>query len=234
MQKQEAGRFRRFMEEKGFYIVLFLCLTAIGIGGYLFFSDPAEEAVGLDSSYTTQTTAATTRQSVQAFSGETTRSSTQLPEETAAATTAESAAATTAKKAAYTMPVKGAVLTSFSGSTLVYDKTTGDWRTHNGVDLAAAEGDPVCAIADGQVADLYHDSYYGTVILVQHSGGLQSVYMGLARECSVKNGDAVKAGQQLGTVDSSVLFESGIQSHIHLEVLQDGERVDPMKLIEAQ
>ena len=38
---KEASKFSRFFEEKGFYIILFLCVAAIGIAGYVLFFDPA-------------------------------------------------------------------------------------------------------------------------------------------------------------------------------------------------
>ena len=49
----------------------------------------------------------------------------------------ESSPASSSAAPASTQPVSGRVLNSYSGDELVYSKTLGDWRTHNGVDYAA-------------------------------------------------------------------------------------------------
>lgn len=41
------------------------------------------------------------------------------------------------------LPIQGEVLTAFSVDQLLYNETLDDWRTHDGVDIAAAEGDAV-------------------------------------------------------------------------------------------
>ena len=52
----------------------------------------------------------------------------------------ESLPASSSAAPASTQPVSGRVLNSYSGDELVYSKTLGDWRTHNGVDYAADRG----------------------------------------------------------------------------------------------
>ena len=47
---------------------------------------------------------------------------------------------------------QGKVLAPYSGDELVYNATLGDWRTHNGVDAAAAAGDEVPAVKGGRVS----------------------------------------------------------------------------------
>ena len=46
---------------------------------------------------------------------------------------------------------RGKVLAPYSGDELVYNATLGDWRTHNGVDVAAAAGEAVPAVRAGRV-----------------------------------------------------------------------------------
>ena len=48
-------------------------------------------------------------------------------------------------------PLDGTTVTVFSMTELMYDQTMADWRTHNGVDIQAAEGDAVKTAADGTV-----------------------------------------------------------------------------------
>ena len=49
----------------------------------------------------------------------------------------ESAPASSSAAPASTRPVSGRILNAYSGDELVYNKTLGDWRTHNGIDYAA-------------------------------------------------------------------------------------------------
>ncbi len=59
----------------------------------------------------------------------------------------DSAPAASSAAPASTQPFSGRVLNAYSGDELVYSKTLGDWRTHNGVDYACAEGSAVSAPA---------------------------------------------------------------------------------------
>ena len=116
----------------------------------------------------------------------------------------ESSPASSSAAPASTQPVSGRVLNSYSGDELVYSKTLGDWRTHNGVDYAASRGAEVTAPAAGKVVET------GTT------------------DAKVKKGDTVSAGQTIGKV-GSVSCECAEESHIHLEVMEGEKYLDPIK-----
>ena len=65
---------------------------------------------------------------------------------------------------ASTQPVSGRVLNGYSGDELVYNKTLGDWRTHNGIDIQASEGDSVRTAAGGTVLSVKDDELMGTTV----------------------------------------------------------------------
>jgi murein DD-endopeptidase MepM/ murein hydrolase activator NlpD len=68
---------------------------------------------------------------------------------------------------------------------------------HPGIDLHAASGTPVFASGPGRVA-LAEDLYYsGGTVIVDHGGGLFTIYAHLSRIES-KAGATIEAGQQLG------------------------------------
>lgn len=69
-------------------------------------------------------------------------------------------------------PVPGPMLAPFSGDELVYNETLGDWRTHNGVDLAAEAGEPVKAAALGRVSAVYQDAVWGWTVEVSDGAGV--------------------------------------------------------------
>ncbi|RXQ87843.1 hypothetical protein EO244_15905 [Ancylomarina salipaludis] len=103
---------------------------------------------------------------------------------------------------------------------------------HKGIDISAHQGTPIYAIADGQV-HLLETNYvegkaYGRYIIIQHDGGLASLYSQMSRY-NVKLGEKVKKGDVIGYVGSS-----GISTgpHLHLEIKKNGENVNPADFID--
>ncbi len=123
-------------------------------------------------------------------------------------------------------PVSGQVFKEFSGDSLVFSKTLGDWRVHNGTDIRCEYGSTVCSSAHGTVASVSLDDRYGNVVIIRHEDGSMLYYCGLD-EISVKEGDAVLSGQKLGTV-GVVPCECEDEPHLHLMAMRDGEFVEPV------
>ena len=286
--ERKTGKLSRFFEEKGFYIILFLCVIAIGISGYVLFGQP-QEAAGPGSadeiSAVSQPSGAsdapqallpgrsghgavapeltdptpkasasdegasieTLQPSAGAKTADQPADKTEMPkqeppraQDKPAAQTPQTSAASeqnAAPKAAgetadkvpdyFVKPVEGEVIRQFCISELVYDRTMGDWRTHNGADLAASAGEKVLAIADGTVQSVTHSELYGTVVVIAHGGGLESSCFGLSEEAAVAAGERVQAGDVIGTVAPDAHFEALEPAHLHLELKQDGKYVDP-------
>ena len=141
----------------------------------------------------------------------------------------ESSPASSSAAPASTQPVSGRVLNSYSGDELVYSKTLGDWRTHNGVDYACAQDAQVCAPAAGKVTAVDTDSRWGSVVCIEDSAGHLWRVCGTA-DPTVQTGDEVSVGQILGRA-GSIPNECAEETHIHLEVLQGEQYLDPAKLL---
>ena len=141
---------------------------------------------------------------------------------------AETAAPAQPREVVYTWPVKGQVLRGFTVEALAYDETMGDWRTHGGIDIAAEEGRKVLAAGEGQVAEVYDDAMMGTTVTILQPDGVTAVYSNLAQKTAVAVGDLVDTGAVLGEVGRTALAESGLEPHLHLELLADGEPVNPL------
>ena len=125
-------------------------------------------------------------------------------------------------------PVPGEAVAAFSDSELTYNAALEDWRTHNGVDLAAELGAPVSAVLDGEVLSVTNDPLLGTTITLNHGDGLMTVYGNLAPDVTVEQGDTVTAGETLGSVGDTAAGEVNEGAWIHFAVEQDGVAVDPM------
>ncbi len=98
---------------------------------------------------------------------------------------------------------------------------------HTGVDLRAAEGEPVKALAAGRVALAAEHYFSGRSVFLDHGQGVVSMYFHLS-EISVAPGQFVAKGQVLGKVGATGRV-TGPHLHFGLSVL--GQRVDPLALL---
>ena len=137
----------------------------------------------------------------------------------------------TATASVFTWPVRGEVLRPHAVETLRYDQTMGDWRVHDGVDIAADLGTQVRAPAGGAVSDFYTDDLMGTTVVILHADGVMSTCSNLAAPVAVEIGDTVLTGDIIGTVGRTAIAESEEASHIHLSMTKDGVSVDPLEYL---
>jgi peptidoglycan hydrolase FlgJ len=117
-------------------------------------------------------------------------------------------------------PVSGQITSEYGWRA---DPFTGGEGWHAGMDIAAAEGDPVTPCWDGTVVFAGVKGGYGKVVEVEHPGGWKSVY-GHLRSFSVKEGDQVAAGGKIAEVGST---GRATGPHLHFELRRGQETVDP-------
>lgn len=117
-------------------------------------------------------------------------------------------------------PVAGEVLASF-GRVVDPEFRTETFR--KGVDLAAAEGTPVRAVADGSVRFAGWFRGYGKIVILDHGEGYFTVSGHLA-DTAVALGERVSAGDPVGSVG-----ETGSLSgpRLYFEIRRGGEPLDP-------
>jgi len=128
-------------------------------------------------------------------------------------------------------PVFGEVEVGYFADELVYSKTMLDWRTHSAIDITADLGTKVMACARGTVTEIYEDALMGTVLVIDHGDGLESVYANLAATPSVNVGDYVEMSTVIGAVGDTAIGETGQPYHLHFAMKQDGESVDPTEYL---
>ncbi|MFP8944694.1 peptidoglycan DD-metalloendopeptidase family protein [Streptomyces fenghuangensis] len=98
---------------------------------------------------------------------------------------------------------------------------------HTGLDFPAAVGAAVRAVAGGRVSRARNGGPYGQHVVVDHGGGLQSLYAHLSKILT-KVGARVGAGQRIGNVGATGNVTG---PHLHLEARQNGRAIDPMPLL---
>ena len=119
------------------------------------------------------------------------------------------------------------VTNPYSMDTLIYSVTLDQYMTHCGVDIEAPADSQVVAVADGTVTAIYNDDRYGSSIEITHPGDIITIYSNLADSSEmVEVGDVVAAGEVIGGVGSTGLFESLEPAHLHFEMLVGGAYVD--------
>jgi murein DD-endopeptidase MepM/ murein hydrolase activator NlpD len=127
----------------------------------------------------------------------------------------------------FTMPVEGEIIKHYGKEKLIYSDTLKEWTTHLGIDIKADKTTVVKAAADGTVKSIKNDPRYGLTVVLEHQNGFTSVYSNLLTAEFVVQGETVKMGQTLGTVGNSATFEILDDSHLHFEILKDGNSIDP-------
>ena len=222
--------FRSGISGKGYYIALILCAVAIGISGYLYYRNTNQEPQLQDpASAATQHGNVQKEDDVQAVA---TQPSQTVPPKPQTDPTQNTVPKDASLKTA--SPVSGKTIAEYAMDCLSYNQTTRDWRTHDGIDIAAEAGTQVCAAADGTVYTVYEDETMGTVVVIRHVGGYTTQYASLAQEVQVSPGDSVKLGQVIGCVGQTALLESAIGDHVHFSVACDGESVDPGEFLSLE
>ncbi len=239
MHKQGTGYTGQGKSDRGFYIILAICLTVIVVSSYILFVGPGKKEEPMDetlylpsTTHTVQTPVAVPNVDLPAEPAEPTvqpepvkepekKPEPPKPEPSKKQTAAEAPAPIWIK------PVDGAVLKPFSGDALVKDETMGDWRVHTGTDYAADAGTRVYAVSDGTVERAAVDPLYGGIVVLNLKDGKQAVYQCLGEKLKVKTGDKVRAGDVIGTVGAIGYAEAAQESHLHVELYKGGKPIDP-------
>ncbi|NLB81494.1 MAG: M23 family metallopeptidase [Clostridiaceae bacterium] len=128
-------------------------------------------------------------------------------------------------------PLQGEFGTTFSGDELLYSKTMCDWRVHKGIDIRADVGTPVKAAADGIVTEVYTDAMMGFTVKILHEGGIETLYSNLQTGQLVEEQTDLNKGDVIGGVGTTAICEINEPPHLHFEVKQDGQHVDPLEYI---
>ena len=208
----------------GYYIALGLCAAAIGVSGYLSTLQNQEPDPQLqEPDHTVSGTLP--GEDVPAVA-----TKPQLPKPTQGTT--PTVAPTEPEPLRTCSPVEGQTVAVYAMDALSYNQTTRDWRTHDGMDIGADAGTPVCAAAEGTVYAVYEDDTMGMTVVINHRDGYTTQYSSLAAEVTVAPGDEVDMGQTIGTVGTTALLETTLGSHVHFSVTQDGVPMDPVDFLE--
>ena len=97
-------------------------------------------------------------------------------------------------------------------------------KMHYGIDFTAPRGTPIQATGAGKVVRAGRASGYGNQVVIDHGYGYQTSYAHM-KKITVKVGQEVKRGQQIGFVGST---GTSTAPHCHYEVVYKGNKVNPI------
>jgi murein DD-endopeptidase MepM/ murein hydrolase activator NlpD len=118
--------------------------------------------------------------------------------------------------------------TSFTGEPALCYEGTCYAHFHDGLDIAAPVGTPVVAIAAGRVTLAGRVADGAVVVMIDHGNRVSTLYGHLEPALAVRDGDAVVAGQLLGTVG---LTGHTTGPHLHLELWNGAKPIDPLTIL---
>ena len=163
----------------------------------------------------------TTNTTSSTASNNTTTSNTEINSTVENTTTEEK------KEVTFVKPTDGEIICEFAKDNLIYSETLKEWVTHTGIDIKADKTSVIKASADGIVKSIVNDPRYGLTVVIEHDDGYETVYSNLLTAEFVVEGEEVTQGQTIGTAGNTAAFESAMESHLHFELLKDGEYLDP-------
>ena len=255
-KKSFRQKAENFLSGRGFYIALSACVLVIGISAWtLLTSGNAADRTDVGESESTMSAGtAETANSQSTVKTPVTDKLTEIKKketeekkeektetsdegETAETMVQEPAEDVSSEEETEILPLKfewpvfGEVEVGYFHDELVYNKTMLDWRTHSAIDISAQQGAKVLACARGTVTEVYEDALLGTVVVIDHGDGLESLYANLASEPVVSVGDEVTAASVIGTVGDTAISESGQSYHLHFAMMRNGENVDPTEYL---
>ncbi|EQD76765.1 M23 peptidase domain protein [mine drainage metagenome] len=107
------------------------------------------------------------------------------------------------------------------------DPITGRLEFHEGIDLAAPEGEPIHAVAAGVVTWAGPRYGFGNIVMINDGQGY-TTYYAHCEKVFVKIGQVIRRGETIALVGSTGMSTG---PHVHFEVLRDNRPVNPAPFV---
>ena len=134
----------------------------------------------------------------------------------------------TAWLSGFIMPIEGRISGKFGGQRIMNKVPK---NPHQGMDIAAKEGTPIKASADGEIVLAYPDLFYsGNVVVIDHGFGLQTIYAHM-KDMKVTKGQKVSQGDIIGTVG---MTGRATGPHLHWGASLRNVRFNPQSLVDME
>ena len=131
----------------------------------------------------------------------------------------------------FIMPVENPLSVELYSETMAYNSTLKRYSSHLATDFFASEGSPVLAVYNGVVEAVENSLLKGVSVVINHGNGLKTVYNSLEDADEVSVNDVIKQGDVIGHVSTTNRQESAEGAHLHFEVIENGNSINPSKYL---
>ncbi len=217
--KREHNKFLLFVRKNAVYLILTACILAVGLSITLMIINENRQSLDVDQNPSVNSPIDGDQNGDQ---------STITPEQP------DEPDAPVSKPIIFELPVASPTSIGEYSETMVFNSTLNRYSAHMAIDFFADEGTNVLAVYDGTVSNIENTLLKGTTITIDHGNGLFTVYNSLADGNSVTVGQVVKQGDVIGQVSVSNRQEYKAGAHLHFEVFENGENIDPAKYLSLE
>ncbi len=226
MKKQEQSKTLGFLRRNAVYLVLALCVLALGIATTFVLINNANERAGELNNNNPSIEIPEDGTPVEKPDDNLEPSEpVEKPDD------GNQPSQPVVEPISFIMPVASTTSVQDYSSTMVFNSTLNRYTAHLAIDFFAPEGTDVVAVYGGTVKSVETTLLKGVTVTIDHGDGLITVYNSLADGDSVTVGQSVNKGDVIGQVSTTNRQEYKAGAHLHFEVMENGELIDPVKYL---
>lgn len=224
---------KRLLEKDGFYLVLFVCICLVAIGGVWFTKNSVDNLASRNGFLDNQNKITKNDEEGEIHL-------IQKDEKSVPTTTNSKEKLDKVKenKVEKKDEIKNKinylgekVTRKYSEKEPSYSNTLDVWEIHKALDVKAKKGSKVRSLTNGKVIDIFKDDKHGVSVKVESKEKISVIYSNLDSKVLVKKGQSINDGDIIGKVGSTTNVESLDDSHVHVVATKNGKVINPMKLI---
>ena len=214
--KKENGKVARYLKRNAVYVILALCIIAVGLSVTLMLVNRGENQIVMDEQIVDDNNNLNSGDTNGDIDLENKDPEIDVP---------------VVVEPTYVMPVSTASKITEYSEDLKYNSTLKRFESHKAVDFFAEEGTDVFAVSSGVIKSVENSFLEGYTITIDHGNGLETVYNSLSEDIDVVVGQRVSAGEVIGEVSVTNRKEDNEGAHLHFYMLENGVRINPEKYI---
>jgi murein DD-endopeptidase MepM/ murein hydrolase activator NlpD len=225
--KQTNGKFLTFIRKNAVYLVLSLCILAVGLSVAFMLINRPNESVdqGSNPPVVTSPVDDTPSDPVVTPPDDTPSDPVVTPPDQ------NEDVQPVQKPVTFIVPVAETTSVNDYSDTMVWNSTLGRFSAHKAVDFFAPEGTSVFAVFGGEIESVDNSFLEGYTVTVNHGNGLKTVYNSLSENVSVTVGQKINQGDVIGEVSVTNRKEDNDGAHLHFYMIEDGIVSDPGKYL---
>lgn len=215
---KQQSKFNYFLKKNAFYFVLGLCILAIGLSVTLviLLRDNPQNSVNNPPVIDTPVDDVPDIPDIPVDEPDIPTDVPETPVDT---------------KIVFCMPVNNGSVIKDYVETMVFNSTLNKYTVHLAMDFSASAGSDVVCVYDGVIESITSNYLTGTTIVIDHGNDLKTVYNSLESSETISVGQTLKKGDIIGQVVNTNLTEYNDGAHLHFEVMEKGENVNPLNYL---